>query len=208
VRGTRDGWETYRRLRAAGVPTTAKTAGGVTGSGDKIAHQIYLESPPRDKATVDSWRNLGNSWFDSVVNSGVLTTTRHAKPDKHRNANHREACEHEAAHQTVAQSFGLVSLANVFPDNSGSCLFEAATPFQTACIALAGQTWINVFRLYKFPCGAKGCEQDLQKVADVYITDGVLIDSVYRYVYLTLRDNQEDLLVIADRLQQDGRYAP
>lgn len=100
-----NGWDAYRRLRAAGLPATT---GSVTkGNSDserweacrqliaaaavpttkatevedpteKISRKMYSELSPRKKALVDPWRDLGNSWFDSLINSGVLTrdTTR------------------------------------------------------------------------------------------------------------------------------------
>lgn len=63
----------YRRLRDA--ETTTTNARGK--STEDIARAAYHELPARDKMLVQSWRALGNSWFDSVVNSGVLVPSGH-----------------------------------------------------------------------------------------------------------------------------------
>lgn len=74
MRGDKNsGWDAYRRLAAAGIPTAARTADNIK---EKTAREAYMELPPRAKARVDSWRNLGNSWADSIRNSDVLTETR------------------------------------------------------------------------------------------------------------------------------------
>lgn len=70
---TNTGWQ---RLCDAGIPTAQRGAGRNT---ETIAHQAYRSLPAQDKALVDSWRDLGNSWFDSILNSGVLTRTKTQK---------------------------------------------------------------------------------------------------------------------------------
>lgn len=104
------GWDAYRRLRAAGLPTTTrsvtkgtnterweafsrviaagatttKTAGEVNDTSEKAARAAYSKLSPRDKTDVDAWRDLGNSYFDSLLNSGVLTRTRTNPEDRTR----------------------------------------------------------------------------------------------------------------------------
>ncbi|MGH3422268.1 MAG: hypothetical protein ACRDOD_22055, partial [Streptosporangiaceae bacterium] len=51
-------------------------------STERIARQAYEQLPARDKALVMSWRDLGNSWCDSLLNSGVLSRSgRRVRPD-------------------------------------------------------------------------------------------------------------------------------
>lgn len=196
-------------------------------STETMAREAYLWLPERDKRIVQTWRDLGNDWFTSVVNSGVLAPSglrlwpeqydswaeQRDKRDqliaKRQAERYREGAEHEAAHAILAKSFDLkVKLAHIQPDGTGACHYEPAqTPFQTATIALAGETWINVFRSREFPCGATGCEKDQQKVRDA-CRDGVLIDHAYRQCYLTLKANKDAVLALVDRIERDGHYMP
>lgn len=156
-------------------------------STESIARAAYLELPAADQVLVNSWRRLGNSWFDSVVNSGVLASTgRRIRPEDAARTreydrlteliareqarigligeelSRKEAAQHEAAHTIVAQSFGLeVRLAHIQPGGSGQCLYEPAkSSFQTAAISLAGELWIEVFGSRVFLSGPSGCEAD------------------------------------------------
>lgn len=115
---------------------------------ERTAREAYQQLPARDKLLVQSWRALGNSWFDSVVNSGVLTQQRRIRPEEAARAeecgrleqlfvkeqerrnltgserSRLESAHHEAAHCIVAQSFGLkVKLAAIRSDNGGTCMF-------------------------------------------------------------------------------------
>lgn len=66
---TNTGWQ---RLCDAGIPTAQRGAGRST---ETIAQQAYRSLPAQDKALVDPWLALGNSHFDSLINSGVLART-------------------------------------------------------------------------------------------------------------------------------------
>lgn len=157
-------------------------------SSEQIAKAAYEKLAARDKRAVLAWRELGNDWFTSVVNSGVLSDGRRISPgeaalagERERfeemllasqlrmmppgeTSRQREAAEHEAAHAILAQSFGLdVKVAYTLPGGTGRCLYEAGSPFQTAAIALAGELWIGTFRALAFPRGATGCQDDRRR---------------------------------------------
>jgi hypothetical protein len=53
---------------------------------DRRAYDAYKKLLTRDKWIVQAWRELGNSWFDSVVNSGVLKPGRRIRPHEYKNA--------------------------------------------------------------------------------------------------------------------------
>lgn len=104
-------------------------------STEQIARAAFDKLPVRDKILVLDWRELGNSWHDSLVNSGALsgarpsgafrmTPTEVARQEESdrldevivarrlRNllpdetSRRRETAEHEAAHGVVALAFG------------------------------------------------------------------------------------------------------
>jgi hypothetical protein len=56
----------------------------VNDTTEKVARKAYLQLSPRDKTDVDPWLDLGNSYFDSLINSGVLTKTRTNPEDRTR----------------------------------------------------------------------------------------------------------------------------
>jgi len=213
-------WAAVERLRAAGVPTTGvptttRATAGTHDTTENIARRAYLKLPPADKADVDSWRDLGNSWVDSLLNSGVLSKPRRAEADSVARAlaerqtteNRREASEHEASHIILAQSFGLeIRSASVLPDGSGTCIYQTCPPFEEACIALAPSTWINTFCRSAFPRGARGCEKDVQKAKRAYLEGDMSIDDIHRYIHRTLKANSRTLLRIADQIERVGYY--
>jgi hypothetical protein len=122
VKGNSNGWAAYRRLAAAGIPTTAQEttraesnreqrweacrqmiatwattpeatkAAGMQDTTEKVAHAAYLKLSLRDKAAVDAWLDLGNSYFDALINSGVLTKIR-TNPDDRTGMSERGARE-------------------------------------------------------------------------------------------------------------------
>lgn len=197
-------------------------------SSEQIAKALYEEIPPRDKWLVLSWRELGNDWATSVINSGVLTTSRRITPTAAAHAQRndkfdemlirnyqrtiptddasrrQQAAEHEAAHSIVAQSLGVpVRLAHVLADGSGECLHESGTPFQTATIALAGETWIGIFRSLEFPRGPVGCIPD-RRAAVQALPNHFELNKAYNQCFTTLRENHAKVLTLADQINRDG----
>lgn len=120
-----------------------------------------------------------------------------------------ESAQHEAAHLTVAQSFGLnVKLAAIRPDGGGTCMYEPAkTPFQTAAIALAGECWVKVFCSREFLGLANGCESD-RRAAVSALPDSVELERAWHYAWQTLKDNQDAVRAVAARIEKDGHYLP
>lgn len=62
-------------------------------STEQTAKAAYDKLAPRDKRVVLAWRELGNDWFTSVVNSGVLSDGRRVRPDEAARAQDRERLE-------------------------------------------------------------------------------------------------------------------
>jgi hypothetical protein len=197
-------------------------------SSEQIAKAFYEQLPPRDKWLVLSWCELGNDWATSVINSGVLTTSRRITPSAAARvrgsdefeeiliqnyqrtmpiddaSRRRQVAEHEAAHSIVAQSFGVpVRLAHVLPDGSGECRHESGTPFQTATIALAGEMWIGTFRSLEFPRGPVGCISD-RRTALKALPDHFEFSKAYDRCFTILRENHAKVLALADRIDKDG----
>jgi hypothetical protein len=159
---------------------------------EKIAKAAYEKLSPRDKCLVMSWRQLGNSWSDSIINSGVISTAgRRVHPDDAARAEadaefeemqlaqrlrmmptddalrRRESAEHEAAHTVVAQALGVeVKAAYVTADSMGRCLHTRVTPFENAMISLAGEMWVGTFLSLEFPRGPTGCDDDRRAAVD------------------------------------------
>lgn len=201
---------------------------------ERTAREAYLQLPARDKMLVQSWRALGNSWFDSVVSSGVLTPHRRIRPDEaaliaarehidqlfvaeaeRRNLTgaeraRKESAQHEAAHAVVAQSFGLkVKLAAIRSDNGGTCMYEPAkSAFQTAAIALAGLCWIKAFCSNEFLGLANGCEADERMAVSALRGDAFELNRAWNYAWRTLKDNKEIVRAVAKRIEKDGHYLP
>lgn len=203
-------------------------------STEETARAAYLELPAVDKMLVNSWRALGNDWFTSVVNSGVLLPYgRRVRPDDAARAAEaerlaeviareqarigcigeelafKETAQHEAAHVIVAESFGLkVKLAHILPGGAGKCLYgPAKTPFQTAAIALAGECWISVFRSRVFLSGPTGCEAD-RRMAIRALPIKMEREKAWRHCWQVLKDNEDTVEAIAERIERDGHYLP
>jgi hypothetical protein len=103
-------------------------------SAEQAAKRAYDELPTREKLRVMEWRQLGNSWADSLLNSGALSSPRQPAyplspteaarqelsnqfnekllaqrmkrllPDEV--SHRRETAEHEAAHAVCVLAFG------------------------------------------------------------------------------------------------------
>ncbi|MGH4008288.1 MAG: hypothetical protein ACRDTH_09090 [Pseudonocardiaceae bacterium] len=197
-------------------------------SSEQIAKAVYDNLAARDKQAVLSWRELGNDWCTSILNSGVLTPGRRISPaeaalaeERERldeillanqlrmlppdeTSRRREAAEHEAAHSIVAQSLGVpVRLAHVLADGSGECLHKCGTPFQTATIALAGEMWIGVFRSMEFPRGPVGCIPDRQ-TALTALPDHIEYSKARDQCFTILKENRAKVLMLADQIDRDG----
>ncbi|MGH3811235.1 MAG: hypothetical protein ACRDUV_02110 [Pseudonocardiaceae bacterium] len=191
-------------------------------STEQIARSIYEALPTRDKRVVLAWRQLGNDWCTSVLNSGVMRasgqrTTPHDAArqdltdqyeqlllDQQRRImgsdQRRETAEHEAAHAIVADALGLkvrVAYIGLEADGSGGCIYERGTPFDTATVAMAGEMWIGVFRSDEFLGGPRGCGPDHLEHSKAY----------YRCFHI-LQTNGSAVMALADRLDQDGNYLP
>jgi hypothetical protein len=149
VKGNSNGWAAYRRLVAAGIPTTAQEttraesnreqrweqcrqmiatwattpeatkAAGVKDTTENAAEAAYLKMSTRDKALVDPWLDLGNNYFDSLINSGVLSRTRNTNPEDRTRMSERGAREvfHDLSwqHKNVVGEW-LVTNGNDLPD--------------------------------------------------------------------------------------------
>jgi hypothetical protein len=203
-------------------------------STEQIARSIYEALPARDKKNVLAWRELGNDWCTSVLNSGVMRasgqrTTPHDAArqdladryeqlifDQYRRTTwrstdfgkRREAAEHEAAHVIVAQALGLdVWLAHISGKGGGQSLYECGTPHQTAVVTMAGEIWINVFRSYEFIGGAHGCEDDQQAYLRA-LPDDVAYNKAYRECFNILRRNYSTIIALADHIDNGGHYIP
>jgi hypothetical protein len=201
-------------------------------SPEHVARSIYEALPPRDKWPVLSWRELGNDWATSVINSGVLRTNgpritpqhaaRHDLAERHEqllldqqrrilgSGPRREAAEHEAAHAIVADALGLtVRVAHIGLDGEGSggCIHECGTPFDTATVAMAGEMWIGVFRSDEFLRGPHGCGPDRIAALNA-LPDHWERNNAYHRCFHILRANHAAVLSLADRLDRDGDYLP
>jgi hypothetical protein len=51
---------------------------------EQIARETYHQLDPCDKRVVRAWRNLGNDWVTSIVNSGAPLTSHRTRtyPDQ------------------------------------------------------------------------------------------------------------------------------
>lgn len=197
-------------------------------SAEQMAKREFDKLTPRDKWLVLSWHERGHDWWDSLFNSGVLTTSRRVHPEEAARAQERdridelilqqymrsmptddvlrrrETAEHEAAHAIVAQSLGVpVRVAHVLPDGSGECRHESGTPFQTATIALAGEIWIGTFRSLEFPRGPVGCTPD-RRTALTALPDHFEFSKAYDRCFAILRENSAHVLALADQIDNDG----
>jgi hypothetical protein len=111
VRG--NSWERVHALRAAGIPqadnrerrwdefqrlidtwaTPESKAAQVHDTTEKAAEAAYLKLSQRDKKAVDAWLDLGNNYFDALMNSGVLSRTRTTNPEDRTRISERGARE-------------------------------------------------------------------------------------------------------------------
>lgn len=197
---------------------------------ERIARSHYETLDYRDRLVALEWVNVGHSWSDALIYSGVLSRTAprvspyQAARDRENDelgramvkraerftlfGSRRQAAEHEAAHLIVGQGLGLdVKVSYVLPGGTGRCLYEAGTPFQTATIALAGETWIGVFRSQEFPGGPTGCESDIRAVWKA-LPDDWEIRRAHRLCCQILRENTALVLAISDHIEADGCYVP
>jgi hypothetical protein len=85
-------WEGFQRLIDTWATPEAK-ATRVHDTTEKAAEAAYLKLPQRDKKAVDAWLDLGNNYFDSLINSGVLSRTRDVNPDDRTRMSERGARE-------------------------------------------------------------------------------------------------------------------
>lgn len=200
-------------------------------SSEQIARSAYEKLSVKDRWVVMAWRELGNDWATSMLNSGALSTGRCVHPAEaarvqesdridemilrlHQRSmptdealRRRETAEHEAAHSVVAQALGLEVRAAYVTTDGGHCLHTRGTPHQTATVALAGQVWISIFRSLEFPRGATGCADDRRKAADAVDT-GMAWEKAHRQCFEILKENRAAVLALADRIDRDGNYLP
>jgi hypothetical protein len=74
---------------------------------EKAAEAAYLKLSQRDKKAVDAWLDLGNNYFDSLLNSGVLSRTRDVNPENRTRMSERGA--REVFHDLSWQQKNVVS---------------------------------------------------------------------------------------------------
>jgi hypothetical protein len=199
-------------------------------SSEQMAKREFDKLAPRDKWLILAWRERGYDWCDSLLNSGVLSSTGwRVHPEEAARAQEsdridelilrqymrsmptddalrrREAAEHEAAHAIVAQALGVrVRVAHVLADGSGGCLHEYGTPIQTATIALAGEIWIGTFRSLEFPRGPAGCKSDRRAACSAVGADDWELKRAYEQCHTILKENRAIVLALADRIDADG----
>jgi hypothetical protein len=200
-------------------------------SSEQAARRIYEGLSAADQQLVLAWRQLGNDWCTSVLNSGVMTRGRRHTPHEAAvkqfsddytrvilewqrylmgSDPRREQAEHEAAHAVVAQALGLKVRAiaiDLGGQVAGECYHARGTPFQTATIALAGEMWIGLFRSYEFPRGPRGCESD-RRCYLTLLPSHLDLDRARRECFEILRANRALVLSRADQLDADGGYLP
>ena len=182
-----------------------------------------------------SWRELGNDWATSMLNSGVLSTGRRVHPAQAARAEadadfdemmlarrrrmmpiddaarRRESSEHEAAHFVVAQALGIEVNAAAVAHNGdgGGCFHERAPRFETATIALAGELWIGMYRSLEYPRGPMGCEADRRAAIDAVGSDmNWELGRAHRRCFEILKENRAIVLSLGDRIDRDGNYIP
>jgi hypothetical protein len=197
--------------------------GGTRGvkSREQVAKAAYLKLPVADKLLVMPWRELGNSWEDSMLSSGVASGPRPSTPFRRspaefdRQQESDRLAEHEAAHGVVALSLGRnVGRLEINPNDAtgGSCTYQRADdPMENAIIALAGKVWLEQIRYRDFdlPWGATGCDGDLQTAYDAVGHDmSYLLGRAFKRCKAILKDNYEAVLILADKLDRDGAFQP
>jgi hypothetical protein len=85
-------WEGFQRLIDTWATPEAK-ATRVHDTTEKAAEAAYLKLPQRDKKAVDAWLDLGNNYFDSLINSGVLLAGTRTGPEDRTRMSERGARE-------------------------------------------------------------------------------------------------------------------
>lgn len=186
-------------------------------SSEQVAWSIYGDLHDSDRRAVDAWRNLGNDLVTSLLNSGVLVPGGRRYPaddpadwnrrqlGTDRTLIHRETCEHEAAHAVVAHALGLDNIrAFVEKHDAGTTHFAGGTPHDKATVSIAAKVWLEEFRATVFPCGARGCSDDMQHLARDTRGD----EFNRRVARLTareiLREQHDMVLAAADTLMRHG----
>jgi hypothetical protein len=136
---------------SAGVRGTER---GSVRSTEQISKSVYDALPAHKKTRAMNWRRLGNSWTNSILNSGVLAPdqprrfanpsdaarqqladeltekrlareVRHSLPDEC--SRRYQTAHHESAHGVVALSFNrALRFISISPDNPSSGLCEYA----------------------------------------------------------------------------------
>ena len=115
----------------------------------------------------------------------------------------RESCEHEAAHAIVATHLGLRVLdIEVGADDEaggGETSWVRGNPEDSAAALVAGELWINEFRLHVYPSGADGCRSDRRALA--YNTDPFGERRAAVKARAILRDHADEVRQLADWLE-------
>jgi hypothetical protein len=193
------------------------------------AKKAYDELSVQDQLRVLRWRDVGASWSDAVINSGVLArSSQRVTPEQAtwnrqtdelgrvivenaerftRFGGRRQAAEHEAAHIVAGEAVGLdVRGGFILDDGSGKCLYRDVTSsFQEAVIAAAAEMWISRFRTREFPGGASGCESDRRAVLTA-LTDHFELRRALDLCHDILRANVPSVLAVSDTIERDGCY--
>ena len=197
-------------------------------SSEQVAFAAFGRLDSSDRRLVMAWRDLGNDWVDSLLNSGVLLRhgrRRHpndaavaASAERTGEALAQRAqrlavdesrvryktSEHEAAHAVVAMALGMRDIdIRVAPNGDGTCSWAGeSSPQERATIAVAGELWITQFRSFEYPEGDAGCGPDRREVARSLDDFGA--QRAARRAMEILRDNRPTVLELADRLAVDG----
>ncbi|MBO2439803.1 hypothetical protein [Actinomadura nitritigenes] len=185
----------------------------------ETALQIYGGLSEADKRVVDAWRELGNDLVTSLLNSRVLTSGPRVRavddlagwserlygsaPGLLR----RESAEHEAAHAITARALG-VRLVSVWitSDGSGLTTFEATDRERAAAIYAASDVWVNTLRHRMFPAGGEaGCRSDRRQLIRATGGDDFAMRAAYRRAREVLDGYRDEVLALAEVLEQHGR---
>lgn len=149
--------------------------------------------------------------LDRLYEEEVERRLRRLLPDEV--SRRHETAHHEAAHAIVVMALcrALRSVQINDDDPSGGlCTYaKGATPHETATIAVAPIVWIDQIYYKEFrhylPWGATGCESDLRKARAAV---GWEIDKAVKHAREILRDNYDETVALADRLDRDGEWRP
>jgi hypothetical protein len=140
---------------------------------------------------------------------------RHLLPDEV--SRRHETAHHEAAHAIVVMAFGkaLRSVSIKTDDPSGGlCEYaKGSTALETATIAVAPVAWIEQvyyreFRHY-LPNGATGCDSDLRRATGAVGYDMQWnLGKAFTQAREILRENFDETVALADKLDRDGVWRP